>query len=158
MGFENGYPPPPTLLATSPLTPPSVALVTGAGSGLARGIVLELVREGCRRVVAVDIIPERLAETAQLAREIDPAVDVLNMTADVADATAVQAMVAAAVRQFGRIDYAVHCAGISGTAARTDELAVGDFDAVMAVNIRGMWLCQKAVLAQMKAQPARTLP
>lgn len=132
--------------------------MTGAGSGLARGIVLALVREGCKRMVAVDIVPERLAETAQLAREIDSAVDVLEVTTDVADAAAVQAMVAAAVRQFGRIDYAAHCAGIAGTAARTDELTADDFDTVMAVNIRGLWLCQKAVLAQMKAQLPRALP
>ncbi|CCX13419.1 Similar to Levodione reductase; acc. no. Q9LBG2 [Pyronema omphalodes CBS 100304] len=139
-GFENG-----------------VALVTGAGSGLARGVVLEFVRGGCVKIVAADIIPERLAETAKLVSEINPAARVITVPTDVTNATQVQNMVDTAVKEFGRIDYSVHCAGITGGAARTDEMATEEFDRVTGVNLRGLWLCEKAVLGQMKTQEPRKL-
>jgi NAD(P)-dependent dehydrogenase (short-subunit alcohol dehydrogenase family) len=134
-----------------------VALVTGAGSGLARGVVLEFVRGGCVKIVAADIIPERLAETAKLVSEINPAARVITVPTDVTDATQVQNMVDTAVKVFGRIDYSVHCAGITGGAARTDEMATEEFDRVTGVNLRGLWLCEKVVLGQMKTQEPRKL-
>ncbi|KAF8544825.1 short chain dehydrogenase/ reductase [Trichophaea hybrida] len=135
-----------------------VALVTGAGSGLARGVVLEFVKEGCVKILAADLIPKRLEETARLAKEINPEIRVIAKTTDVTDAAAVKDMVDTAVREFGRIDYSVHCAGIAGDAARTDEMPTEEYDRVTGVNLRGLWLCEKAVLGQMKLQDPRELP
>jgi NAD(P)-dependent dehydrogenase (short-subunit alcohol dehydrogenase family) len=131
--------------------------VTGAGSGLARGVVLEFIKGGCVKVLAADIIPERLEETTKLAKEINPNVQVITKTTDVTDAAAVKDMVDTAVKEFGRIDYSVHCAGISGTAARTDEMPIEEYDRVTGVNLRGLFLCEKAVLGQMKLQEPRKL-
>lgn len=109
------------------------------------------------KVLAADIIPERLEETTKLAKEINPNVQVITKTTDVTDAAAVKDMVDTAVREFGRIDYSVHCAGIAGTAARTDEMPTEEYDRVTGVNLRGLFLCEKAVLGQMKLQEPRKL-
>lgn len=140
-GFENG-----------------VALITGAGSGLGRGIVLELVRCNCTRIIAADISVPGLAETASQAAEINSSVKILQIKTDVTDVTSVEDMVKQGVKEFGRIDYSIHCAGVAGDLEKkTDEQSVENYDFVMGVNIRGVFLTERAVLKVMKGQEPRKM-
>ncbi|KAI8494169.1 hypothetical protein Bbelb_279290 [Branchiostoma belcheri] len=112
-----------------------VALVTGGGSGIGRATAVRFAELGYSCVVA-DIDEPSAKETLGMLQTPGIAVQV-----DVTMATSVEAMVTAAVRHFGRIDCAFNCAGILGTPARIVDTPEEEFDRVMAVNAKGVWLC-----------------
>jgi NAD(P)-dependent dehydrogenase (short-subunit alcohol dehydrogenase family) len=114
-----------------------VAVVTGAGSGNGRAIALGYAREGAR-VLAGDLNEDTARETAALARDKDRAVEACRV--DVSDGPSVQAMLARAEERFGRLDILVSNAGIIH---RTEflDLTEETFDRVIAVNLRGTFLC-----------------
>jgi 3-oxoacyl-[acyl-carrier protein] reductase len=123
-----------------------VAIVTGAAGGIGAAIVTRLLAEGCQ-VVAVDI------DAAAAARACPAdAVDRLEIvSADVASEAGTQGYVDAALRRFGRIDLFANNAGIFRGGA-ISEMDMADFDATVAVNLRGVFLGLRAVLRQMAAQ------
>jgi len=126
-----------------------VVMVTGAGAGIGRETALALARAGARLVLG-DIDAAALHESAQLIREAGA--DVRALATDVTQAGAVQALVAEAVNGFGRLDGAFNNAGIE---EEHNRLADGDeamFDRIMAVNVKGVWLCLKHQLPVMAAQ------
>ena len=122
-----------------------VALVTGGGRGLGAAICRMLAREGAYPVVA-DLRPE-LAQA--VASELGEAA--YPLTLDVAGEASVAAAVEETVRRYGRIDVLVNNAGTDVTLP-IDQLAVADFDRIMAVNLRGPFLMAKAVLPAMQRQ------
>jgi 3-oxoacyl-[acyl-carrier protein] reductase len=125
-----------------------VAIVTGAGSGIGRAIALGLAREGAS--VAVADIDEGKADAA--AREIEAnGREAIGVAVDVANTDQVNALVEEAVKRFGRLDILVNNAG---RAARgfVGQMADEDWDAVIAVNLRGTFLCSRAALAHMIPQ------
>lgn len=124
----------------------AVAVVTGAGSGIGRGSAQRLAAEGAS-VVAVDIDGDAAGRTAAALGGAAIAV-----TADVSDEAQVDAYIAAAVRAFGRIDFHHLNAGIFGTFAPLPDLAAGEFDRVMAVNVRGQFLGLRAAFRQYRDQ------
>jgi NAD(P)-dependent dehydrogenase (short-subunit alcohol dehydrogenase family) len=71
---------------------------------------------------------------------------------DVADARAVEALVAAALARYGRLDCAFNNAGIQGELMNTVECSEANFDRIVGVNLKGVWLCMKSELACMLAQ------
>jgi NAD(P)-dependent dehydrogenase (short-subunit alcohol dehydrogenase family) len=116
-----------------------VAVVTGAGSGNGRAIALGFAREGARVLVA-DVDEAAAEATAGLAREQGWGDQVAVCPVDVADGASVRAMVEEAEGRFGRIDVLVSNAGITNRQEfldLTEEL----FDRVIAVNLRGVFLC-----------------
>ncbi len=126
-----------------------VALVTGASSGLGEATALEFARQGAGVVLAA----RRAERCAALAQRIaDQGGAALPVRADVARADDVRAMVAAALERFGRLDCAVNNAGIAGP-MRTPLADVDEaqWDAVMDVNLRGVWLCMKHEIPAMLA-------
>ena len=72
---------------------------------------------------------------------------------DVADPSTVSKVFATIVEDFGRIDFAVNCAGITTNNKPSTECSVEDFDRINAVNMRGVWLCSREELKVMKEQP-----
>lgn len=76
------------------------------------------------------------------------------MTADVTDATQVQAMVSRVVEHFGRLDYAVNNAGVINERGAAHELAEEEWDRQIAVNLTAVWLCMKHELVPMLDQRA----
>jgi 3-oxoacyl-[acyl-carrier protein] reductase/pyridoxal 4-dehydrogenase len=118
-----------------------VAIVTGAGQGIGRAIAAKLRAEGASVVVA-----DKNAETAEkTAAEIGGTAHVT----DVSDPDQVSALVAAAARQFGRIDILVNDAAIVPFVP-WEELDFAEWRRVMAVNIDGVFLMCKAVYPHMK--------
>ena len=128
-----------------------VAIVTGAGQGIGRAYAHRLAKEGARVVVA------ELNETKgkAVAEECHAAGgEAVCVRTDVADEPSCQEMAATAVRQFGRIDVLVNNAAVFSTIAMKPfwELGVAEWDRLMAVNVRGLWLASKAVVPQMQRQ------
>jgi NAD(P)-dependent dehydrogenase (short-subunit alcohol dehydrogenase family) len=126
-----------------------VAIVTGAARGIGQAYSLALAREGAK-VVAVDILScaETITQVQQAGGEA------LGLTADVADAQSTLAMAAQTVQRFGRIDILVNNAAVYGGLRLTpfEQIPEAEWDRVMAVNVKGIWLCCKAVLPTMKQQ------
>jgi 3-oxoacyl-[acyl-carrier protein] reductase len=124
-----------------------VAIVTGAAKGLGRAYACALGQEGWR-VVAAD-----LADPAPVAAELEAAgAESLAVAVDVSDEASTEALATAALERFGRIDALVNNAAIFTSIVKKpfDELTVAEWDEVFAVNVRGTWLCCKAVAPAMK--------
>src|SRR5580693_2003610 len=130
------------------------ALITGGGGGIGRATALIFAREGARLAIA-DAASEAAAETvAQVNKAGGQAIA---LSGDVMDGAAVKAMVDAVVSAYGRIDCAFNNAGIAGyqvnaAGKKTHEWADESFDRMIAVNLKGVWLCMKHEIPQMLAQ------
>lgn len=125
-----------------------VAIVTGAGSGIGREIALAYAREGAQVVIA-DVNQSGARETAaQLASE---AITSLAVGVDVSDHTQVDALADTVIRSFGRIDILFNVAGIVIPRLLV-ETSVEDWDRTLDVNLKGTFLCMRAVAKQMLKQ------
>lgn len=127
------------------------ALVTGGGSGIGRAASLAYAKDGAKVVVA-DVNVEGGEETVQLIKETGG--EAILVHADVSKPEDTQAMVAQAVETFGSLDCAFNNAGIGGGKERhlTADYLEDDWDRVMSINLKGVWLCMKAEIPQMMKQ------
>jgi NAD(P)-dependent dehydrogenase (short-subunit alcohol dehydrogenase family) len=123
-----------------------VALVTGAGSGIGRASALAFAREGAKVVVA-DVTVEGGEETANLIKQAGG--EAIFVKADVSKGAEVEALVARAVQTYGRLDCAHNNAGIEGPGATTVDYTEELWDRVIAINLKGVWLCMKYEIPQM---------
>jgi NAD(P)-dependent dehydrogenase (short-subunit alcohol dehydrogenase family) len=126
-----------------------VTLVTGASSGIGRAAALVFAREGAKVLVA-DVVEESGHETVKLITGAGG--EAAFTRCDVSRAADAEALVAAAVKHFGRLDCAYNNAGISGKIARTADETEEGFDRIIAINLRGVWLCMKYEILQMMKQ------
>lgn len=128
-----------------------VAIVTGGGYGIGRSYSAGIAREGGKVLIAD--INEDAAKQAE--RQIqDAGGHALAVRTDVSDEQSVEAMARAALDRFGRIDILVNNAAYFAALPLhdLDEIDVEEWDKVMAINLRGPFLCTKAVVPQMKQQ------
>jgi NAD(P)-dependent dehydrogenase (short-subunit alcohol dehydrogenase family) len=126
-----------------------VAVVTGAAQGIGAAYARALASEGAAVCVA------DLERPSAVAREIEVAGGrALAVAADVTDADAVKAMADGAVEAYGRLDILVNNAGLfAGLAMKPfEEIPAAEWDAVMRVNVRGVFECAKACVPAMRAQ------
>ena len=126
-----------------------VALVTGAAAGIGRATALKFSAEGAKVMVS-DVESIGGEETAAMIRAKGGEARFLR--ADVSVATEVKALVAATVAAYGRLDCACNNAGIEGTIAPFIDQTEANFDRIIAVNLKGTFLCLQAEIAQMLAQ------
>ncbi|MGO9606628.1 MAG: SDR family oxidoreductase [Candidatus Binataceae bacterium] len=126
-----------------------VAIITGAASGIGRAAALVFAREGSRVIVA-DVSEEGGAQTVRMIREQSGTAQFV--ACDVARASDADALIAAAVKAFGRVDCAFNNAGIAGTQCKTADYSEEEWDQIMAVNLKGVWLCMRAEIRQFIAQ------
>ena len=117
-----------------------VAIVTGAAGGIGRASCLRFAREGAQ-VLTADIQADAVQETAQLAPADGPGT-IVARTVDVGRADQVEAMVAAAVERFGRLDVVFSNAAIMRDGSVVD-LSEEGWDAMFAANVKGAFLCGK---------------
>ena len=126
-----------------------IALITGAGSGIGRGVALRFAREGAK-LALVDIRPEALEETAALLK--DSAADFETYAGDVSLTEDVEAFFKQAIERFGGLDICVNNAGIGNPPMPIVQMTDEGFDRTIAVNLRGVFLCMRAAARQMIAQ------
>jgi 3-oxoacyl-[acyl-carrier protein] reductase len=125
-----------------------VAIVTGGGRGIGARYCRGLMQEGARVMVA-DI---NEAGARQVASEIGGA----STRVDVSDAGSVEEMVAATLRTFNKVDILINNAAVFTELIQPrkafDEIPIEEWDRVMAVNVRGSWLCARAVAPHFRQQ------
>lgn len=130
------------------------ALVTGGGNGIGRAAALAFAREGARIAVA-DFETDAARETVGLVNASGG--QAISIGGDVTNAADVAAMVNGAVSAYGRLDCAFNNAGIAphqveATGQLTAEWSEDSFDRMIAVNLKGVWLCMKYEIMRMQAQ------
>src|SRR5947208_5600518 len=128
------------------------ALVTGANSGIGRAIAIALGKAAANVVVNYVTKPEDAEAVAEEIRSFGQRA--MTVLADVADEAQVQAMFAAAVREFGTIDILVSNAGMERNAP-FHEMTTTQWDAVMNVNLRGAFLCSREAVREFMRRGVR---
>lgn len=124
-----------------------VCVITGAGSGMGRVACETFAWEG-GRVAALDVVANAAEETAARVRAAGG--DAIDVTCDVSDEASVRAAVDRVVQRFGRIDVLYNNAGIMPAADHSViDTPVDVWDQVMAVNVRGIYLCCKYAIPEM---------
>jgi NAD(P)-dependent dehydrogenase (short-subunit alcohol dehydrogenase family) len=130
------------------------ALITGGGGGIGRATALACAREGARVAVA-DLMAEAARETVALVNAAGG--QAISLSGDVSLDADVRAMIAAVVSTYGRLDCAFNNAGIAAwqvdaSGKKTADWSEEAFDRMVAVNLKGVWLCMRHELPQMQAQ------
>ena len=128
-----------------------VALVTGRTSGIGRATAIAMGAAGAK-VVFSDIRDVEAEETAALIRETGA--ECLFMRSDVSSEADVQALVQKAIATYGKLDCAFNNAGIDRAVKPLHSQSVEDFDKIVSVNARGVFLCMKYEIQQMLTQGA----
>lgn len=124
-----------------------VALVTGAGAGIGRATAEALAAAGAH--VAVADLDEGAGEET-VAYIQDQGGTAVAVGVDVSDSEAVAALVEKVVGALGPIDCACNIAGIAGSRGQAGDYPVDDWDRVMSINLRGVWLCMKHEIRHMQ--------
>ena len=125
-----------------------IAVITGGAAGIGFAYARRFVAEGAAVVIA------DVADVTAPVAALGVPERSLGVRTDVSDASAVRAMVEAAVARFGRIDVLVNNAAVFATLKPQpfDEIPEAEWDRVMAVNVKGVWNCARAVAPVMRTQ------
>ncbi len=123
-----------------------VALVTGGSAGIGRATALAFARQGASVVVA-DIDVSGGGETVRMIEQEGG--EGLFVEADVSQAQDVKEMVERTIDAYGRLDFAFNNAGIEGERAPTADTNEENWDRVMDINLKGVWLCMKYEIPRM---------
>ena len=122
------------------------AIVTGGASGFGAGIAKKFIAEGARVMVA-DI---NSAAAADYARELGEYA--IAQSVDVSNGDSVSAMTDAALAAFGHIDILINNAGVTHLPAALDEISEEDFDRVLSVNVKSVYLTARSIVPHMKTR------
>ena len=126
-----------------------VALVTGGSSGIGRAAALAFAREGAKVVVS-DVSIDEGRETVRLVEAQGG--EAAFVPADVSKTADVKALVSMTVETYGRLDCAYNNAGIWGVTMSTVDYPESEWDRVIDINLKGVWLCMKYEILQMLKQ------
>ena len=125
-----------------------VALVTGATRGIGRAVAQALASQGCGLVIT----GRDLSALERVGRELQSAkARVLAIPCDVAESKSVDALIAAAKKEFGHLDILINNAGVSHAMANIEKLGIEEWERVIATNLTGMFLVTRAALALMES-------
>ena len=129
-----------------------VAIITGGAGGIGYAAAEELARRKAK-VCLVDITAASLTSAQDRLRANVPGAEVMTVALDVTDVASVDSGVRSVMSRWGRVDILVQAAGITGkTNVKTDAVEPDNFDLVLRVNLRGIFLFCRAVLPIMKRQ------
>lgn len=123
-----------------------VVLITGGSFGIGRATALAFARQGARVVVADNRRDDK--------NDVIEAIKMLGgegffFSCDVSNEEEVKKLLQETIRQYGRLDVAFNNAGIEGENASTDNCSASNWDRVLSVNLKGVWLCMKYELEQL---------
>lgn len=127
----------------------TVTLVTGAGAGIGRASARAFAQYGSMVVVS-DIMAESGQETVRMIRETGG--QAIFLRADVSKEAEVKRLINTVAETYGRIDFAHNNAGIAGIRASLTQLTEDDWERIINVNLKGVWLCMKFEIPQMLSQ------
>ncbi|WP_295987567.1 SDR family oxidoreductase [uncultured Variovorax sp.] len=125
-----------------------IAIVTGAGSGIGRAAALALLADGW----SVALAGRRLEPLEQVAEESGAGARAFAVPTDVANAASVQALFAATVERFGRVDLLFNNAGVGNTPGPFEDWTPEQWQGVVDINLSGMFFCIQQAFRTMKAQ------
>jgi NAD(P)-dependent dehydrogenase (short-subunit alcohol dehydrogenase family) len=125
------------------------ALITGGNSGIGRATALAFAKERAKVVIAARRTDQG-EETVQEIRQAGG--DSIFIRADISKPDDVEGLIAAAARKYGRIDCAFNNAAIEGSMKVLTDFTEDEFDLIMNVNLKGVWLCLKFEIQQMLRQ------
>jgi len=128
-----------------------VAIVTGAGTGIGRAAALALLADGWN----VTLAGRRLEPLEQVAEESGAGARAFAVPTDVANAESVQALFAAAVERFGRVDLLFNNAGVGNPPGPFEDWTPDQWRGVVDINLTGMFFCIQQAFRTMKAQTPR---
>lgn len=123
-------------------------LLQGIGAATAKAFAAA----GCERIAITDLNEESLRQTAETIESTYPNTKLVVKAGNVADNHFADTFIQEVVTSFGRVDYAVNCAGVLGKPLRSAETSLEEFDRVNNINYRGCWLSSRAELRQMSSQ------
>jgi NAD(P)-dependent dehydrogenase (short-subunit alcohol dehydrogenase family) len=126
-----------------------IVLVTGGASGIGRATSIAFARHGAKVAIA-DIDGRGGEETLGMVQQGGG--DAIFAGCDVSSAPDVKALIDRVVATYGRLDCAANIAAIEGTPLRIDQVPDEEFDRIIQVNLRGVWLCIKYEIVQMLTQ------
>ena len=132
-------------------TAPRTAIVTGAGTGIGRAASLALLADGWN----VALAGRRVEPLEQVAEESGVDTRALVVPTDVADATSVEALFAATVARFGRVDLLFNNAGVGNPPGPFEDWTPAQWQGVVDINLTGMFFCIQQAFRVMKAQTPR---
>jgi 3-oxoacyl-[acyl-carrier protein] reductase len=124
-----------------------VAIITGSARGMGRAIALRFAREGCSSVIA-DVLDKEGERTVADVKKAGK--DAIYVHCDVTSSTQVKDMVAKAIEKFKNVDIMVNCAGIGKPSKLINDISEEEYDQVVAVNMKGIFLCLQAIAPHMK--------
>lgn len=126
-----------------------VAFITGAATGIGRATAVAFAKAGAA-VAVVDTNTEAALETAKMVNEAG--VKSRFFKCDVSQSDEVKKVIEDAIKEFGRIDFAFNNAGIEGEQGMTPDCTEENWQKVIDVNLKGVWLCMKYQIPQMLKQ------
>ncbi|PWY66392.1 oxidoreductase [Aspergillus sclerotioniger CBS 115572] len=135
-----------------------IALVVGAGRGIAQQAAFSIASAGARAIIFADMKEDTAKASAEESKQYAThnEYQAVHFTVNVTDEQGVQDMVDFVIERFGRVDYCVNGAGVdNGTHYSVAETDISNFDRVMKINARGMMLCCRAEAAAMRRQSPR---
>jgi glucose 1-dehydrogenase len=133
------------------------ALITGATSGIGQAIAVRLAQEGCNIAINYRKDPQAGVDTEEMAMQKacgnieNCGVKSLLVQGDISQESDIIEMVNAVVEEFGTVDILVNNAGIQ-TESSSHEVTTADFDRVIAVNLRGAYLCARETIKHLLSQ------
>jgi NAD(P)-dependent dehydrogenase (short-subunit alcohol dehydrogenase family) len=124
-----------------------VAIITGGARGIGKGIALKFAEEGCSIVIADVLVIEARKTLEKISEKGREAIFV---QCDVSNSHQVQDMVEQTIRKFGKVDILINNAAIGAITKSITEISEGEWDRLLAINLKGVFLCCKAVVPHMK--------
>ena len=124
-----------------------VAIITGGARGIGRGIAIKFVEEGCSPVIVDVLAAEGRKTVEELSKK---GRNVVFIKCDVTNSSQVKEMVDQVIRKFGKVDILINNAGITGLPKSVAETTEEEWDRVLSINLKGVFLCCKAVVPYMK--------
>jgi NAD(P)-dependent dehydrogenase (short-subunit alcohol dehydrogenase family) len=124
-----------------------VAIITGGARGIGRGIALKFAEEGCSIVIG-DVLEKEAEQT--VAAVTEKGRQALFVRCDVSDSAHVHHLVEQTINKFAKIDILVNNAGIGPLPKPCSDISEEEWDRVLSINLKGVFLCSRAVVPHMK--------